>query len=171
MCLRYCAQVLKDKFSVLHEWDSLSFQPSWQSFQTDIISFQTDPIRYTYFHVIYKALRRQVFSNRDSKFVWNEDSNNLLSAFSGVLKLSVDKTASSLSILSFISYHIYTLFLHVIPSKRAFLIENGYPNIEFLPVSVFKHDFNDEDLFYYMKATYIEENAVYFTVDDAAKMA
>lgn len=68
----------------MSESEYLLFRPISKSFRTDGTAFQTYPMQYTYFHVIFKSVRQQFISNRDSKVMWKGDSKCLPLSFVGL---------------------------------------------------------------------------------------
>lgn len=125
---------------------------------------------FTYFHGIYKDAEQPVFSSRDSNFVWNDYIKPLHLSFVGFLQVFSDKTELLFSSLSFTTYPIHDFFAKMSPSKRYWLMNNGYKIIGFLPISVSYYDVDEKDLFYELNSAYTDRSAFHVALDDDIRL-
>lgn len=143
----------------------LFFVPAnWQyiSYRQNCISNWADG----YFHVIYKAATQHLFSNRNHRAVWNDNSKHLPSLFVCFLQAFSENIASLLSSSAFIAYPIHALLLNMIPWKLEWLINHCYTIIAFLPFSMSEYDVHKEDLAYEMNSTDTDGIHVPVKLDD-----
>lgn len=127
---------------------------------------QTEPIYSAYFHGIYKAVRHQVFSNRDLKVLWNDTVSILDVRTSVLMGLFHEKADSALTFSEYIYYPIHAILLNVSPTKRELLINNAYKTICLLPISVHESDFDEDEPVYDTHATETDYSVVQDSLDD-----
>lgn len=146
------------------------FRSIFKSFRTYGTAFQTEPLHSAYFHSIYGALRQQLFSNRDSKVVWNYDSYDLPRSLVSFLQVFSWNTSSSSIISPLILYPTHSVFISVILSQLEWLIKTCYTIIWFIPISVSKYDFVYEDHVCNMNTIDKEQNLVHVALLDNFKL-
>ena len=138
--LRDSVDVLREQFIALDRSDSFAFRPTQKGKRSDGSLIQTELMQSEFFHTVYNSIRQRVFSSRNEKVVWKDTDRALPRSFVGFLQVFSDKTASTLSSSAFVAYPIHVVFLNTSPSKREWLINNGYSIIGFLPVSISEYN-------------------------------